>query len=273
MYQYLLNKFFNSLLVELKTIPKEPCTPKKVSTSSNYVLSPNSKQIIKNLSPKSQNLMIKLLISDEVDDDYNDDNFNYKFDNNGLGFFMENFVSFYGNCPLCHKKTLRKFKYSNIPVIDLVCINEQHLLKNESFVFQLKISTGDSYFSLKNKIIKTGSKKMGELCHNVLANDSYDLKILVPNYICIKIKKNVDYHEICFNESFVLIPNLKNINDECFYNYKSSRVLENKLSENIISWNNKNVSCLNLNTVIKKKKIKYQVFEENDFENPYFISK
>src|ERR1700722_1660201 len=57
-------------------------------------------------------------------------------ENNGLGFFMEKFVSVYGLCPVCSQPSRKKYSHSNVPV-DLVCTNiKNHLNNNKCFLFQ-----------------------------------------------------------------------------------------------------------------------------------------
>ena len=52
---------------------------------------------------------------------------------------------------VCNEKTLKKYNNPAIPVIDLICINDKHIEKNECFLFQVKVSATDRYFDKTGK--------------------------------------------------------------------------------------------------------------------------
>ncbi|XWV24692.1 hypothetical protein QJ856_gp1091 [Tupanvirus deep ocean] len=274
----LYQKFFGKNLVHLERyIPKTP-TKKQIS-KNNSVLTPISKSIYDTVSPRSKPYILQDLLAnnkvieetesklDELDLDYQE-----KLENNGLGFFMENVISVYGLCPVCGQRTLRKYEQSNVPVVDLVCINhEYHLLNNKCFIFQIKISLTNNYFSLRGQNIVVGSKSYGEPAHIHKGTDDPINKLVVPGYICIKLNPhatNIQTYTIDHRNSFVLVPDYNNTSDDYYYNYRD---FKSTYGKDIITWNGSMVSTLPLNRVLQITTISYEVFSEDVIENPYTI--
>ncbi|QGR54110.1 hypothetical protein [Moumouvirus maliensis] len=243
----------------------------------NLTLTPTSKKIYDSTSPNSKPYILRDLLQNtqvienlESKIDLLDPDYQEKFQNNGLGFFMEDYICAYGKCPVCGQATLRKYSQSNVPVVDLVCINtDYHLKKNKCFIFQIKISLTDNYFSLKNKILIVGSKIYGEISHIHTGLEPIIDKIVVPGYICVKLKKTDEINQeyiIDYKSSFSIIPNYQNKSSENFYDYVD---VSGFYGKNIISWNDSMVDIINLNDVLDNKKIKHEVFQENELSNPY----
>ncbi|AGF85140.1 hypothetical protein QJ854_gp642 [Moumouvirus goulette] len=243
----------------------------------NLTLTPTSRKIYEATSPKSKPYMLRDLLKNneaiensESKIDLSDPDYQEKFQNNGLGFFMEDYICAYGKCPVCGKTSLRKYSQSNVPVIDLVCVNtDYHLKNNKCFIFQIKISLTDNYFSLKNKILIVGSKNYGEKSHIHSGNEPIINKIIVPGYICVKLKKSDEINQeyiIDFKNSFSLVPNYQNKSTENYYEYLN---ILGAFGKNIITWNDSMVDTIKLDNIMDNNKIKYEVFQENELNNPY----
>ena len=266
--------YFTSKLIILSK--NEPTTPKKSIKKTTELITPLTKQILDTVSPRSKEWLLEDIKKDnrnlEKKKIQQDSNYTYyleKMDNNGLGFFMENFISFYAVCPSCKHSSLKKYKYSNIPVVDLVCTNyKQHLKNNTCFIYQLKISLTDDYFDKQNQTIAIGSKKYGFISHEVEGNTELKNKLIIPGYICLKLRKSelLQEYKIEINKSFVLIPNYKNKINELYYNYIN---ICNKYNKNVIQWNKKMVKEININEILNKFNIMYEIFSEEEIENPY----
>lgn len=262
----LLNLFFDNQPVVSTPIKKVPLL--------SLDLTPFSKIILDHTSPSSKEYMLKELIKDndklkslELNDD--DPDYLDKLENNYLGFFLEDFLSINGLCPVCNQPTLRKYYSKNIPVIDLICINYYyHLIQKECFVFQVKISLNNSYFNLKNKTISVGSKYFGEVAHSINGLDLIKNKLIVPGYICLKLKdlSNRSYL-IDHSKSFILIPNYLNDIDQFFYSY----VKKNFFNKDVITWNSSLVNVFDVNTCLKNiNQIDYTLYLSQQIINPYF---
>jgi hypothetical protein len=278
--------FFNKKLVALSKFPENilnpenPMTPikkkPKLESDISKLLSPDTKIIYNSLSPDAKIKYLELikkddaaLLSSESKADESDPDYQEKMENNGLGFFMENFISMYYWCPVCQQKTLRKYSHSNIPVVDLVCINsEEHLKKNECFLFQVKISLTNDYFNINEQTISIGSKTYGEPAHLVKGTEPIKNKYVVPGYICIKLyptDSNKQIYRINYKNSFVLIPDYDSQLSETYYHYLDKKSIYNK---DIITWNNKMCKVLTLSK-IPKELIEYELFDQMEIENPY----
>lgn len=270
--------FFKKKLVKLDK--SQPKTPTKINISSNIPittsLTPMSKSIYDATSPRSRPHILKELQANtetieqiEKDHDKIDSDYQEKFENNGLGFFMEDYLSMYGFCPVCGEKTLLKYLHSNVPVIDLICTNrEYHMKINKCFLFQVKISLTNEYFSLVDHKIIVGSKIYGKTAHLQQANTNILNKIIIPGYICIKLNKKVASQDyiIDYRNSFVLIPNYQTNSNELYYEYLD---IPNKYHKNVITWNTNIVDTLSLDKVIKVNIIHHEFFSEKIKDNPY----
>ncbi|QTF49475.1 hypothetical protein qu_584 [Acanthamoeba polyphaga mimivirus] len=280
--------FFNKRLVETKKISlievygesqnKSIKNPVQNSDSDNSImLTPLSSKIYHASSPRSKPHVLRglfedneYILSSETDEDNIDPDYQEKMENNGLGFFMEDFICAYGVCPVCGEKSLRKFSHSNVPVIDLVCINKKHHLKKKKcFVFQIKISLNTNYFSLKNQIISVGSKKYGNICHLRKGSDPLLHKIIVPGYICIKLSRSSSTSQeyiIDHKNSFVLIPNYSDESSDLYYQYLDYTSMYGK---DLVTWNINMVETKNLDYVLSNNKIIHEIFLEKTIDNPY----
>lgn len=264
--------FFHKELVHLsKNLPQ---TPIKSNRPLIIPETPITKMILSTLTPISKERMRKDLYQDtflleeqerkelEQDPDYQE-----KMANNRLGFYMESFVSFYGLCPVCRENTLKKYFHSNVPVVDLVCINtEYHLKTNTCFLFQLKISLGNEYFSNRDQIISIGSRKYGELPHTVIGTDSIDYKRVVPGYICLKLNQSgMQNYQIDLQNSFIIVPDFNNTSNQRYYEYLP---YTDKYGKSMITWYPTMFSTPLIEEILPLN-ISHEYFTETPIENPY----
>ena len=273
------NLFFGKKIVDQTRIEytaDQLATPKKRSAPEPE-LTPISKKIYDAATPRSKPYVLQELSRDNaIVESYNDKenavdpDYEEKMENNGLGFFMENIISVYGRCPVCGESMLKKYAESNVPIVDLVCVNhEYHLREEKCFLYQLKISLTNDYFSLKDGKIAVGSKAYGEPTHVVKGTADLHNKIVVPGYICIKLypkDANRQIYDIDHRNSFALVPDYSNVSDENYYQYSEAI---NKYGKNVIKWNPSMVKTVALKSVIDKNNIAYEVFNEQIIPNPY----
>lgn len=267
--------FFKKDLVQLsKPIPR---TPTKKAPKAESVLTPISKSIYDSTSPRSKPYILMDLINDneqiekisskaeELDLDYEE-----KMENNGLGFFMEDYISVYGKCPVCGEFSLKKYSHSNVPVVDLVCINSSyHLENNKCFLFQVKITLGNDYFNLNKQAIVVGSKVYGGPCHATKGTDDLTYKIIAPGYICIKLNKvenEIQVYTIDHRRSFVLVPNYHNDSNDFYYEYLDSL---SRFGKNIITWDATMVDLHKISIIGIPPKIRLEYFNNEIIGNPY----
>lgn len=254
-------------------------TPKSEKTVSQLsMLSPNAKKIYETAHVEDKEHVLHDLIKDselveqlEMSEYMNDLEYTEKMANNMLGFYIESFIAYNGMCPLCSKKTLRKYNMSNMPVIDLICINPFHIDNNECFLYQVKTSVGkNSYFG--ETFATIGSKKFGYNSHMVRGTDTDEKKKLVIGYICINLKEDtVDNNKFTIvpnmKKSFIVIPKIQSKLNEYFYTYDIQRYPFNK---NIIKWNGKMATIMDISKCIVNYNVNTNiVFNDTIIENPY----
>jgi hypothetical protein len=121
-------------------------------------------------------------------------------------------------CPVCLRPSLRRYVNNNFPTIDVICINEKHLFTHGVKFFQIKSMNVNStyvggltypkYFDIDNCYIHVGSRKFGEIVHNIgTISSDFEKKILI-GYICIcfaKVPLQNKLRVIC-NKSFIVLP-------------------------------------------------------------------
>lgn len=263
--------FFHKDLVELSK--NLPISPVKSNRPIIDPLTPMSKMILSTFTPISREKMTKLFQADtleieELEELENDPDYLEKMANNKLGFYMENFVSYYGVCPVCRENTLRKYFHSNVPVVDFVCINsDYHLKTNTCFLFQLKISLGDEYFSFNQRTISIGSRRYGEIPHTVKGSDNIYYKRVVPGYICLKlIDQGMQNYRIDTHNSFVLIPDYNNKMNQSYYKYLPHK---GKYNNSIITWNPSMFTTPIIEHILDTLQVTHEFFTEILIENPY----
>ena len=164
-----------------------------------------------------------LAITNEINQ--NDEDFLLDTEMKSIGVAMEFFICAHFVCPVCKQKTLKKYSHPNMPVIDLICINEIHQTENTCCFWQVKTKRNDSsYFT--DEYINVGSYKIGSHAHCIKSNVlSLIIKQIIPGYICIVLRED---KQIDMDKSFYLIPNLQKSNDEYYYEY---------IDKNKIKWN------------------------------------
>lgn len=245
--------FTETNLLDTKEIPFLPINNNTTSAINIYdpnKLTPISKLIYDSVDTNEKE---RLLLDFKKDDinlnllDLDDPDYIEKLENNRLGFYMEDFVCHYFKCPNCMQKTLKKYAISNMPVVDVICTNyNYHIDKNETFLFQIKISTSlNNYFSKNNKYILIGSKKYGYNSHVINGADQAFDKQLLINYICLQLDQIADNtYNIDKRNSFILIPDAKkNINNH-YYEYIQK---QNRFNRSAITWNINLVGELGIN--------------------------
>jgi len=277
-YDEIYKLFYNSELVEIFKSERDYSfiTPPSTPVKEGNPMSPETKQFVESLllSPQSEKIMIKDISNDDekriekelkerqIDIDYVEN-----LEANQLGLYLETHLSFHGVCPVCHQPTLRKYDRKNMPVVDLICVNEKHL-DNTCKIFQVKMSLGSDYFNKKNEYVSTGSKNFGQICHEVRGTDVFSKKI-VPGYICVRLeaetKDSTEKYRIVKNESFVLIPKYNETSNETYYKYLDDDP-KNKmyykfggktitLTKNLITWNTNLVRVEEITSVIDGTRI------------------
>lgn len=285
--QQLYKLFFSKNLSEISIgTPRTPPRPSSnPSSNPNANQSPNkglfftpmSKSIYDTMSPQSKPYMLAdMLLNNRTIDDMNeaaefiDPDYQEKMTNNGLGFYMEDFISYYCVCPVCGQFSLRKYAHSNVPVVDMICINKKyHLEKNECFIFQIKTSLSTSYFNLKKNEITVGSINYGKPSHIHSGSESILHKIVVPGYFCIKlnsIDENNQSFTIDQKNSFIIYPNYNNQSNSTYYSYTG---LVDRFNKSIIKWDPSMFTKKLISDVTTVNRIDYEFFVEEELENPY----
>lgn len=236
--------FTNSLVkISLSSVPQIVSLTNQ--NHSDIELSPASYKLLKDLSPESKKKMRRIMIDNDIaigSYELKDPDYIEKLNNAGLGLQMEKFVALNARCPVCGLKTLHSYEHFNIPVVDLICVNSEHLVNKTCFLFQLKIGMDDNYFDRKRKIITVGSQNYGWLPHNIKTDADIKSKFIVPGYICLSLTpsyEDIQNYVIRKSKSFILIPNY-NIESvsENYYKYLSGCFPYGK---NAITWNSKTV--------------------------------
>ena len=240
-------------------------SPVKSKLPPSQEFTPSTKHLIASIPTPDKKRFIEELYKDDIIDTSNKDpDYQEKMENNELGFYMEDFISCYGLCPICGKNTLCTYVRSNIPVVDLVCINKlAH--PQECCLFQVKISLTNFYFDSDK--ISVGSRTYGDIAHLVKANASLAEKIIVPGYICIKLtRKHDQIYSIDDKNSFVLIPDYKKQSANTYYQYKNE---PDKYGKPQITWDKSIVKISRIASVISRATIDYQLFKADIIANPY----
>lgn len=276
--QYFSKKDLYNLFTKTDLVDSEfIASSKKIYQTKNNLLnasylSPMSKLIYESVPDDDKERILKDLILDNeyIDKlDENDPDYIDKLQNNKLGLYMEDFVCHYIKCPVCHEKTLRKFKIKNMPVIDVVCINTEHHNKFlDTKFFQIKISVDNNYY-FNQKYILVGSKKYGFNCHEIYGSDNILNKQTLIGYICLSLNEVKDnIYKISEKKSFILIPNISNHNSEKYYEYIN---YPNRFNHNVITWNKNLVYQISLKNLIDSWMVDTNsiFYDASIIKNPY----
>lgn len=242
--------FYGSTIVETKYIINKynpnDYKPKKIS----FEMTPMSKMIYDSVSTcKKDSILRDMMIDDNYIDDINelDPDYLEKLENNELGFYMEDFVCHNMRCPICNKKSLRKYSVKNMPVVDVICINsDKH--DREIKLFQIKTTLDNGYFDRKKCTLLTGSKKYGYMCHEISGKDNAERKNLLVGYICINMTEVADNkYRISKTKSFVLVPNIRDENNQKYFSYTGKKA---HFNNEILIWNPDMSNVYNINKFI-----------------------
>lgn len=199
-----------------------PSTPMTLALLNMVTPGPSRERLRQDL--KKDNDAIRRI---EELQDIDDPLYTFFNSNSGIGLYLELWVCANITCPGCGEDhQLYKYNKKTMPVIDVRCINPEHRIGPK--YYQIKATekgvrhNGLLYFTLEENYICVGSRRYGERCH--LINGSSRRKKLLIGYICIEYKKKDDNNIIIDkNTSFILVPDLTNIMDANYYNYKESR--------------------------------------------------
>lgn len=279
-YKTLNNLFYNTNLMNIKKIegvvrPK-PETPIKGTDNS---LTPIRAKIVKHMTPISRKRTLEAIEEEDAEQekrdilsDYEDPDYQEKMENNELGFWMEDFVSYNGVCPICKNSTLRKYKAKNMPVVDFICTNKEYHDKTDTCcLWQLKISVEGRYFDhLGQGYITVGSKKIGCLPHTTLGDCDMGQKKVVPGYICIELNRvSDDIYNINNLKSFIIIPDYSKKTPEPYYFYYPTKPSDKR--KNYIRWNDNMTSLKPIRDLFNIKVVDTRIFYINEMivHNPY----
>lgn len=264
--------FFCSELAHIYVHVSNNGSPVRLPTIVDQDMTPITKLIYDTLDTPQQERFLKSVAEDELalllteaKLDENDPDYFEKMTNGGLGLYMEKYICYHGHCPFCNENTLTKYYSSTTPVVDFVCTNTKYHLKHKkSFMFQLKISTSNIYFNLKNKIIRVGSKRYGELCHSIKGTDTNNF-YMVPCYICIKLSNEKEHESYSISSnSFIVEPNY-NSSNKPYYHYVES----NEFDGPKITWDSSMVTVRNITKIIDTGtfSVRTELYEE-PLKNP-----
>lgn len=240
-------------------------------------MTPLSKAIYEYATPGERERLLKDFAEDDnlikISEEFkNDPDYQEKFADNGLGFYIESFVSKYMLCPICGNKTLLKYAISNMPVIDLICTNKKEhkngirFFQVKSKIINLDIPTKFEYFNKKSHI-SVGSKRFGYNAHMISGKDR-DKSTLI-GYICVALRQTNDKQtfNIDKKESFALVPDINKYNDEYYYAYHNTGFKE------VIQWNPTIVDIYPISMFITKYTVSStEIISGRNSVNPFSTS-
>lgn len=197
-----------------------------------YNLSPESKRrLAEDIEGDNEAIQYATNLAEESDPDY--------IQYNNYGKLIEMWIADNMRCPCCKQFTLRRYDNPNMPIVDVVCINELHTIDDGVRFFQIKSSNGvyfrgipyfnyspeenmrnidnSKYITAKN-IIRVGSKNFGKHVHNITPYDDDDIKILLVGYICVTYVEDTENQKLFINRtnSFIVLPKRHNISRNLF---------------------------------------------------------
>jgi hypothetical protein len=181
-----------------------------------------------------------------------------------IGFYMESYAALTLTCPVCNKKTLYKYNNQNMPVIDLVCINDEHDINKGVRFFQVKtknnnsLFAGTKYFDIDKNYAYIGSIKFGYNSHIISAMD-FDKTTLI-GYLFISISSFNDNYKI--TDAQWILPNLSIKKDKCYYYYTYDTIRK----KYIINWDNELIQKIKI--IIPNIVSIYNIINENPIINP-----
>ncbi len=223
-------------------------------------LSPDSKKLVLAESVSNRQALVNDIRRDNEkieaimsEIETRDDDFTFALGSE-VGNYMELWICANLKCPGCRVGKLFKYISSNMPVIDVRCVNPEHnLLEHGPLFYQIKTTEknttflGLKYFTRQpinnypSGYIKVGSKKVGIYSHNITTADAIEDKFISIGYICVTYKYLINRRRINIdlNNSFVVIPNLNYNNtyrttrsQSYYYQY-----IPNSLNLSMVSFN------------------------------------
>lgn len=224
-------------------------------------LTPNSKTHIYGDLEKDDEIIKKVNRLEEIKDPTYINYENY-------GKIIETWVALNMLCPCCNAPSLKQYYKTNMPVIDLVCINQSHTINMGVRYFQVKSSNGTLFENRKyfnydpnnqdNNIIYVGSKKFGKHVHDIKTYNTDSEKEILIGYICIEYIDNPfdNFIRVKLSKSFVVLPKLKIISKQLFDENDYLNLGQVETLEQI--------ETLEQNEKIEQiEKLKYDIDEEN----------
>ncbi len=280
------------LLENIDTSNKRVTVKDNTETLINYnQLSPESKKLVLAESVSNRQRLIYDILKDNEKIEAigklinaMDEDFSYTLASE-VGVFMELWICANMKCPGCKNGKLNKYISSNMPVIDVRCVNPEHdLLTHGPLFYQIKATEkytnvlGLKYFTRTPIInypsgyIKVGSKKMGQYSHEIKPTDSLETKYISIGYICVTYKylTNRRFVNIDLNDSFCLIPNLafnsRTRSSDYYYKY-----IQNQMNLSIITFNPdiNVVSVISFQDLITKYNYEPQLFKNINLDKKY----
>jgi hypothetical protein len=181
-------------------------------------------EILKNLTPLDEKKMINDF---EIDDKYieklrlNNETYDSEYVlYENYGKTIECWIADNMSCPCCKTdNSLRRYANESMPIIDLVCVNPAHTIKNGVKFFQVKTSNGNffnelPYFNydesesnINANTIHVGSVRWGHSVHNITPNNPEFEKRILCGYICIQFDdRRSDKIIFDLEKSFIVLP-------------------------------------------------------------------
>ena len=259
-----------------------PIKPKKPSYLSDYTtnlthklteyLTPISKKRMLKDIEKDDDILTKLSkMEEKIDIDY----INYE----NYGKLIESWLSDNIACPCCGSYSLKRYFKDNMPIIDVVCINPLHTLERGVRFFQIKTSNGKPFMDIpyftynsdnpEQNHIHVGSRRYGEVVHQIkVSDDDFNKKILI-GYICLTYFDKENHLKIIKdkNRSFVVLPIIDDsiTVDDWYYQYIDDNNQDKKHPRIRFNHNTNKIVEINLtdDNILKNYKIR-----KNSMDNP-----
>jgi len=211
----------------------------------------------------------KLQLNEELKEEYDEE---YIYNERILhGKIIECWIADNFSCPSCRICSLRRYVSPSMPAIDLICTNFDHNPTQVRF-FQVKATIfgtefrGNRYFDIRNQQIHVGSKKFGEVIHDITCDANIEEKKLLMGYICVsvrQIEESAVNLYIIPNVSFIVLPKLMISNLECNPDNPNNKIYYKYININRIQYSTV------LNTVITFNNLDPIIFKQTPVDISY----
>lgn len=222
-------------------------------------------------TPYRDKLVKNMRENDDIEGENEKDDEEYiNYNDKENGKIIEIWLSDNMKCPVCKNKTLRRYVNNSMPVIDIMCINKDHVGVR---YWQVKTSTGykigfldnNKYFNIDNKTnnnyIYVGSRNYGEVVHDIIPSNP-DKKLLI-GYILIIYTDIDNIINIDINKSYIIMPIIDKIEskyEDYYYKYlsddksKKHKITFNPMTNSITSIKDSKVLEIDIVRAIRKNK-------------------